>query len=110
MTYDQLTPNEKKLYKRINRTHTYSQLQSECLHWLTMSSTYDGTKDGLNLFMKINEIPQGLQVPSKRSLILCLMLMYAQDICEQQAQLITPEFVNKASAALFLEECLAIEL
>lgn len=110
MTYDQLTPSEKKLYKRINRTHTYSQLQSECLHWLTMSSNYDGTREGLYLFMEINDIPQGMQVPSKRSLILCLMLMYAQDFCEQQAQLITPEFINKASAALFLEECLAIEL
>ena len=110
MTYDQLTINEKKLYKRINRSHTYSQLQSECLHWLTMSSTYDGTREGLRLFMEINEIPQGLQVPSKRSLILCLMLMYAQDFCEQQAHLITPEFINKASAALFLEECLAIEI
>lgn len=110
MTYDQLTISEKKLYKRINRTYTYSQLQSECLHWLTMSSTYDGTRQGLRLFMQINDIPQGLQVPSKRSLILCLMLMYAQDFCKQQAQLITPEFINKASAALFLEECLAIEL
>ena len=75
-----------------------------------MSKTYDGTREGLNLFMNINDIPQGLQVPSKRSLILCLMLMFAQDFCEQQAQLISPEFINKASAALFLEECLAIEL
>ena len=110
MQYQNLTANERLVYKKINRTHSYSQLFNACINWLRHSSTYDATREGLNLFMTINDIPNDLDVPTKRSLVICLMLMHAQDFCEQQAMLISPEFVNRKSAEIFLEECLAIEI
>ena len=75
MNYDSLSKKEKQKFVRMNGVFGFSELYSHCISRLAMMNGYVCTRADLVWFMKKSGIESDFSVPTKRTLLLCLIAM-----------------------------------